>query len=137
MSKRVNVRPGTGGNGLKILRNFAIAGVMALVAVMQAAPRANAAPTYVSIAVDGNTGDVLQATRPDTRVHPASLTKIMTLYIVFEELEAGRISLDTPFKVSKFAAGQVPSKLGLKPDRPSRCATQSLPWSRNRPTTSP
>ncbi|MFN0263860.1 serine hydrolase [Tepidamorphus sp. 3E244] len=74
-----------------------------------------AAPKYVSIAIDGNTGEILQSTRPDTLVHPASLTKIMTLYIVFEELEAGRLSLSDSFTVSKFAASQVPSKLGLAP----------------------
>ena len=46
---------------------------------------------------------------------PASLTKIMTLYVVFEELEAGRLTLNSKLKVSKYAAGRPPSKLGLKP----------------------
>jgi D-alanyl-D-alanine carboxypeptidase len=58
---------------------------------------------------------VLQASNADAMRHPASLTKIMTLYLLFEELDAGRIRLDTPLKISAHAAEQAPSKLGLKP----------------------
>jgi D-alanyl-D-alanine carboxypeptidase len=58
---------------------------------------------------------VLQASNADAMRHPASLTKIMTLYLLFEELDAGRIRLDTPLKMSAHAAEQAPSKLGLKP----------------------
>ena len=47
--------------------------------------------------------------------HPASLTKIMTLYLLFEQLEAGKIKLDTPMQVSAEAASQAPTKLGLRP----------------------
>src|SRR6202011_1325508 len=46
--------------------------------------------------------------------HPASLTKIMTLYLLFEQLEAGKLKLDSQLKVSREAAGQMPTKLGLK-----------------------
>jgi D-alanyl-D-alanine carboxypeptidase len=72
-------------------------------------------PPTSSIVVDGNTGEVLQASNADASRHPASLTKIMTLYLLFERLEAGNIKLDTQIKVSEHAAEQAPTKLGLKP----------------------
>jgi D-alanyl-D-alanine carboxypeptidase len=72
-------------------------------------------PPYASIVVDGNSGDVLQATAPDAARHPASLTKVMTLYLLFERLDAGKISLDAPLKVSQHASDQDPTKLDLKP----------------------
>ena len=72
-------------------------------------------PPTASIVVDGNTGSVLQASNPDASRHPASLTKIMTLYLLFERLDAGKIKLDAPLTVSAHAADQAPSKLGLKP----------------------
>jgi len=75
---------------------------------------AGAAP-YADIVVDGNSGNVLHATNSEALRHPASLTKIMTLYLLFEQLEAGKLKLDTPLKVSSEAAGQSPTKLGLKP----------------------
>jgi D-alanyl-D-alanine carboxypeptidase len=73
------------------------------------------APPFSSLVIDGNNGEVLQASNADAMRHPASLTKIMTLYLLFEELDAGRIRLDTPLKMSAHAAEQAPSKLGLKP----------------------
>jgi D-alanyl-D-alanine carboxypeptidase len=73
------------------------------------------APPFSSLVIDGNSGEVLQASNADAIRHPASLTKIMTLYLLFEELEAGRIRLDTPLKVSARGAEQAPSKLGLRP----------------------
>ena len=73
-----------------------------------------AAP-YADIVVDANSGAVLHATNPDARRHPASLTKIMTLYLLFEQLEAGKLKLDSALKVSAEASGQAPTKLGLKP----------------------
>jgi D-alanyl-D-alanine carboxypeptidase len=72
------------------------------------------APPSASIVVDGNTGAVLQASNPDAPRHPASLTKIMTLYLLFERLDAGKIKLDTPLKVSDHASDQDPTKLDLK-----------------------
>lgn len=80
------------------------------------APAAEAyQPSYASIVVDGNSGKVLQATNADSPRHPASLTKIMTLYLLFERLESGKIKLTTEMPVSAHAASQAPSKLGLKP----------------------
>ncbi len=71
-------------------------------------------PPFSSIVVDGNTGKLLQETKPDAPRHPASLTKIMTLYLLFERLDVHKIRLDTPLNVSAKAAGQSPSVLGLK-----------------------
>ncbi len=72
-------------------------------------------PPFSSIVVDGNSGAVLQASNPDALRHPASLTKVMTLYLLFERLDAGKIKLDTPLKVSEHASEQDPTKLDLKP----------------------
>ncbi len=72
-------------------------------------------PAYASIVVDANSGATMQASNADSTRHPASLTKIMTLYLLFERLQAGKIKLDTQMPVSEHAAAMAPSKLGLKP----------------------
>jgi D-alanyl-D-alanine carboxypeptidase len=72
-------------------------------------------PSQSSIVIDANSGAVLQATNADAVRHPASLTKMMTLYLLFERLEQGKIKLNTELPVSAHAASQAPSKLGLKP----------------------
>jgi D-alanyl-D-alanine carboxypeptidase len=72
-------------------------------------------PPFSSIVVDANSGNVLQANAADGPRHPASLTKIMTLYLLFERLEAGKIALDDDLKVSEHASDQAPTKLGLNP----------------------
>jgi D-alanyl-D-alanine carboxypeptidase len=72
-------------------------------------------PPTASIVVDGNSGTALQASNPDALRHPASLTKIMTLYLLFERLEAGKLKLDSTLTVSEHASEQAPTKLGLKP----------------------
>ena len=69
---------------------------------------------FAAYVMDARTGQTLYAENADTRLNPASLTKMMTLYITFAEIEAGQISLDTMITVSKNAAGQPPSRLGLK-----------------------
>ena len=71
-------------------------------------------PAYASIVVDANSGAVMQSSNADSPRHPASLTKIMTLYLLFERLQTGKIKLDTQMPVSEHAAAQAPSKLGLK-----------------------
>ncbi|MBV8755531.1 MAG: D-alanyl-D-alanine carboxypeptidase [Hyphomicrobiales bacterium] len=71
-------------------------------------------PAYADIMVDDNSGQVLHETDPDAPRHPASLTKVMTLYLLFGELEAGRIKLDYDLAVSARAAEQNPTKLGLR-----------------------
>ena len=75
-----------------------------------AEPSCTAKPTppYSSIVVDGNSGAVLQSSNPDALRHPASLTKVMTLYLLFERLDAGKIKLDTPLNVSQHASDAGP-----------------------------
>ena len=80
----------------------------------QTAQTATETPRYADIVVDANTGSVLHATNPDALRHPASLTKIMTLYLLFERLEAGKLKLDSSLEVSAHAAAQSPTKLGLR-----------------------
>ncbi|HWP25428.1 MAG TPA: D-alanyl-D-alanine carboxypeptidase [Xanthobacteraceae bacterium] len=70
---------------------------------------------YAAIVVDANTKAVLRQVHADSLRHPASLTKVMTLYLLFERLESGRLKLTTPLPVSPEAAAQAPTKLGLKP----------------------
>ena len=72
-------------------------------------------PPYAAIVVDDNTAQVLHEENIDEPRHPASLTKIMTLYLLFEQIDAGKLKLDTALPVSEFAAGQHPTKLHLKP----------------------
>src|SRR5919106_5585611 len=86
--------------------------------VKQAKAASSYSPPYAAIVVDAKTGAVLHQSAPDGARHPASLTKIMTLYMLFEQLEAGKITLDTPMPVSDEAASQAPTKLGLKPGNP-------------------
>jgi D-alanyl-D-alanine carboxypeptidase len=69
---------------------------------------------YSAIVVDTATGKVLYEVAPDTHRYPASLTKMMTLYVMFEELERGRFKLSTPLRVSALAQRQSPTKLGLR-----------------------
>jgi D-alanyl-D-alanine carboxypeptidase len=72
-------------------------------------------PPYADIVVDDNSGQVLHETNPDSPRHPASLTKIMTLFLLFEQLQAKKLSLDSRLQVSAHASAQAPTKLGLKP----------------------
>jgi D-alanyl-D-alanine carboxypeptidase len=75
-----------------------------------------ASPLYAAIVVDANSGSVLQATNADELRRPASLAKIMTLYLLFERLKTGKLKLHTALNVSEHAAAQAPTRLGLKPD---------------------
>src|SRR5258708_821958 len=77
-------------------------------------------PAFSSIIVDGNSGATLSANNPDGSRHPASLTKIMTLYLLFERLDAGTMKLDTEMEVSAHASEQAPTKLGLRPGQTIR-----------------
>jgi D-alanyl-D-alanine carboxypeptidase len=77
--------------------------------------RESYSPQFSSIIVDGNSGAVLTSNNPDGSRHPASLTKIMTLYLLFERLDAGKMKLDSEMDVSEHASEQAPTKLGLKP----------------------
>jgi D-alanyl-D-alanine carboxypeptidase len=71
------------------------------------------AARYASIVVDADTGEVLRSRSADTQNYPASLTKLMTLYLAFEALDDGHLKLNQRIPISKRAAGQAPSKLGI------------------------
>jgi D-alanyl-D-alanine carboxypeptidase len=70
-------------------------------------------PRYAAFMVDANSREVLYSNAADEPRHPASLTKMMTLYLVFDALESGRLRLTDPVTVSRLAASQQPSRLGL------------------------
>src|SRR6266849_8406995 len=80
-----------------------------------AASTAENAPVFEWILLDAETGQVLSEQNADLVTQPASLTKMMTLYLVFEQLNQGKIRLDQPFSVSEEAASRAPSKLALTP----------------------
>lgn len=104
-----------------------IIGVVASLAIVVASPAEAArrkvrpvagggySPPQASIVVDTKTGRILQGDNIDEPRIPASITKVMSLYLVFEQLERGRLRLDTPLTVSEYAAIQPPTKLGLRP----------------------
>jgi len=77
-------------------------------------PLSAAAAPYAAMVIDARTGEVLHSRNADTRLHPASLTKMMTLYIAFEAVKNGEISLDQMVRISRNATAEPPSKLGLK-----------------------
>jgi D-alanyl-D-alanine carboxypeptidase len=88
------------------------------IAVLCLAPVATQAAkvprAYAGIVVDAKSGKVLYESDADDYRYPASVTKVMTLYVLFQELEAGKVKLSDKMKVSKHAASAVPTKLGLK-----------------------
>jgi len=95
------------------LRLLAAAALVLLTALVLSPGQA--AAKYASLVIDADTGEVLHAVNADTRNYPASLTKMMTIYKMFEAVESGRWSMNTRLRMTARAAGQPPSKLGLKP----------------------
>jgi D-alanyl-D-alanine carboxypeptidase len=96
---------------LKLALGFA----MAVMTIATASPSmAAGGPGYAGIVVDAKTGNVLYSENADSLHYPASLTKMMTIYLAFEALEAGRIRLDSPVPISAKAAAQSPTKLGVR-----------------------
>lgn len=87
--------------------------VAGLLATVIAAP-AKAASKYAALVMDVESGKILFSRHADARRHPASLTKIMTLYMVFDALESGKLSMNQRIPVSARAAGQPCSCLGLR-----------------------
>ncbi|QMW22298.1 D-alanyl-D-alanine carboxypeptidase family protein [Sandaracinobacteroides saxicola] len=91
----------------------------ALAAASLAAPAAAASlvgqPKYAAALIDAKSGELLYSRMADEPRYPASITKVMTLYLAFEQLAAGRLRLDDRLTVSRFAANQRPSRLGLRP----------------------
>jgi len=93
---------------------------LALALAAAIAAPAFAKPPFSAIAVDARSGRILFAQDPDGRRHPASLTKVMTLYLLFEEIKSGRVNLETKLVTSRYASTRAPSKLGLKPGQTIR-----------------
>ena len=96
------------------MRIVAVVGAVALLFSVVLSSVAQAAP-YAAMVIDARTGEILHSRNANTQLHPASLTKMMTLYVAFAAVERGEISLDTKVKISRHAASEPPSKLGLKP----------------------
>ena len=101
-------------NLLRSLKPIAIAFVVSMLAFVLAND-GHARGKFAAVTVDARTGDILFSNDMDGQRHPASLTKMMTLYILFQDLKAGRIELQSALKVSRRAANMAPSKMGLKP----------------------
>ena len=74
-----------------------------------------ASPAFSAIVVDANSGRTIWSVAEDAPRHPASITKVMTLYLLFEQLDKGAMSLQTRIPISEHAAAQEPSKLGIEP----------------------
>lgn len=81
---------------------------------LPALPSAFAESKFAQLVMDASTGRVLHAVNPDVPAYPASLTKMMTLYLVFEAIDRGRLKLEDRIVVSARAAGQAPSRLGVE-----------------------
>lgn len=96
----------------RVFRDIGLFAALALAFVLTATGL-HAAP-YAAYMIDARSGEVLYEENAQTRLHPASLTKMMTLYIAFEEISRGNISLDSMVTISKHAAAQPPSRLGLR-----------------------
>ncbi|RBW52372.1 D-alanyl-D-alanine carboxypeptidase family protein [Ruegeria sp. A3M17] len=88
--------------------------LIAFLWLLSFAPLQGFAAPYAAMVIDARTGEVLHSRNADTRLHPASLTKMMTLYIAFEAVRNGEITLDTPVRITKKATAEPPSKLGLR-----------------------
>ena len=83
--------------------------------VRQTAAAVSASPAFSALVVDANSGKTLYAADENGLRHPASITKVMTLYLLFEKLDRGAMTLQTEIPISAHAAAQEPSKLGLQP----------------------
>ena len=107
MDEAGKVTPFSGQHFRTLLAAFVL-GLIALVATGAGAAQ------YAAFVMDARSGETLYAKNADTPLPPASLTKMMTLYLTFQDIEAGRVSLDSMITVSKNAADQAPTRLGLK-----------------------
>lgn len=85
-----------------------------MLVVAALAPTAGKSAPYAALVMDARTGEVYHSQNADTRLHPASLTKMMTLYIAFQAIQRGEITLDTEVRITQDAANEPPSKLGLR-----------------------
>ncbi|CAO4185585.1 D-alanyl-D-alanine carboxypeptidase [Methylorubrum aminovorans] len=119
--RRVEGRPTTGSRAVAVLL-LATSFLVAVADPAEAKRRGHARkavsgynPPYAAMVVDVKSGRTLHAVNEDALRHPASITKVMTLYMLFEQMERGRYDLDSPLSISAKAGAQAPSKLGLRP----------------------
>lgn len=87
--------------------------IFSFVFALPAQGQAQTNPKYASIVIDGETGAIISESHADKQLHPASLTKVMTLLLLFEAMESGRVRLNDKITISQRAADQQPSKIGL------------------------
>lgn len=97
------------------LHRFAATLAVAILVLAAAGAAHATASRYAAIVIDDASGKVLHQVNADAQRYPASLTKMMTLYLTFEALEAKKLTLDQRMTVSARAAGMAPSRLGLRP----------------------
>lgn len=100
---------------LAVLRAFFPLLVLVCLFVWSAQAEAASKPRYTALVIDAESGIILHQSNANSTVHPASLTKMMTLMMLFEALEKGRLRLNDRIRISDRAASMVPSKIGLKP----------------------
>ena len=118
-SREMNAQTKTGARGSKRVRTVTTLmrwvrqGLLAFLLVL--VPALAVAAPFAAYVMDARTGEVLYQKNADTRLHPASLTKMMTLYLTFQAIERGQVSLDSVVTVTAHAASQPPSRLGLRP----------------------
>lgn len=91
----------------------AVVAIVLLLPTISAASADSVPRKFAGIVVDAKSGKVMYESSADAARYPASVTKVMTLYVLFQELEAGNITLKTKFTVSKYASQAVPTKLGI------------------------
>ncbi len=103
------------GWGARVAR-ITLACALSLAALLVIAPvqEAAAKPVQASIVVDARTGEIVSASNADTLTYPASLTKMMTMYLLFEAMQDGRVKLGDRITFSKFAAGQPATNLNVR-----------------------
>lgn len=102
---------------MKIFTKIAVVAIVlsASFSVAASVPRGTDAGKYAAIVIDANSGRTLYQYNANARRYPASLTKMMTLYLLFEAMQSGRMSAVTPIRVSAYAAARPPTKIGFKP----------------------
>ena len=97
-----------------MIRTFQTARLWAFLLLAVTAPLTLSAAPFAAYVIDARTGQPIYRQNEETRLHPASLTKMMTLYMAFTAIERGQVRLDSQFPVSSNAAAEPPSKLGLR-----------------------
>jgi len=114
--KELRLRCSNKGSGVRrmLLHIAAVAAVLLNPSIGQAASHAVVNKNDSVLVLDYDTGQVLYDKDPDATRYPASLTKMMTLYLLFDAIERGEVNMDTVMKVSKLASSRSPTKLGVK-----------------------